>query len=110
TYYNEDEAIRTIIDCLSGDFINLEQPGLYRPIREALLEHGDYYMHLADFQSYIQTQKIVDETYRDQDKWDRMVVMNIANMGKFSSDRTIMEYSREVWNIKPCPINLPKKD
>ena len=110
TYYNEDDSIRTIIDCLSGDFINLEQPGLFRPIREALLEHGDYYMHLADFQSYIQTQKIVDETYRDQDKWDRMVVMNIANMGKFSSDRTIMEYSREVWNIKPCPINLPKKD
>jgi starch phosphorylase len=107
-YYNSDESIRTIIDCLSGDFINLEQPGLYHSIREALLEHGDHYMHLADFQSYIQAQQQVDETYQDEDKWTRMVLMNIANMGKFSSDRTILEYSRDVWNIKPCPIELPK--
>jgi starch phosphorylase len=65
-------------------------------------------MHLADFQSYIQAQQQVDETYQDEDKWTRMVLMNIANMGKFSSDRTILEYSRDVWNIKPCPIELPK--
>ena len=109
TYYNEDEAIRRILDCFSSDFINLEQPGLYRPIREALLEHGDHYMHLADFHSYVETQQLVDETYLAPDTWDRMVVMNIANMGKFSSDRTILEYSDKVWNLKPCPISLPKK-
>ena len=49
----------------------------------------------------------VDEIYRDEDKWTRMCVMNIANMGKFSSDRTILEYAKDVWNLKPCPIQIP---
>jgi starch phosphorylase len=105
-HYNSDPAIRHILDFLTGDFLNLEQPGLYRPIREALLEHGDYYLHLADFQSYVDTQNRVDEIYADPDKWTRMCLMNIANMGKFSSDRTILEYAREVWNLKPCPISM----
>jgi starch phosphorylase len=107
-YYHNDPAIRHILDCLlSGDFLNLEQPGLYRPIREALLEHGDYYLHLADFHSYLETQHRVDEVYRNHDQWDRMCLMNIANMGKFSSDRTILEYANEVWHLKPCPIAMP---
>jgi starch phosphorylase len=106
-FYNSDPGIRHILNCLSGDFLNLEQPGLYRPIREALLEHGDYYLHLADFHSYVETQRRVDETYRDQDKWTRMCILNIANMGRFSSDRTILEYAKDVWHVKPCPIQLP---
>jgi starch phosphorylase len=105
--YHSDPAIQHILDCLAGDFLNLEQPGLYRPIREALLEHGDYYLHLADFHSYVETQNRVDEVYRNPDQWERMCLMNIANMGKFSSDRTILEYANEVWHIKPCPIAIP---
>ncbi len=105
-YYNNSPEIRHILDCLSGDFLNLEQPGLYRPIREALLEFGDYYLHLADFPSYLETQKRVDEVYRDRDAWSRMCLLNIANMGQFSSDRTILEYARDIWNLKPCPISL----
>jgi len=106
-HYHNDAGIKHILDCISGDFLNLEQPGLYRPIREALLEHGDYYLHLADFHAYAETQRRVDEIYRDEDKWTRMCVMNIANMGKFSSDRTILEYAKDVWNLKPCPIQIP---
>ncbi|MEI6149356.1 MAG: glycogen/starch/alpha-glucan phosphorylase [bacterium] len=106
-HYHDDPSIRHILDCLSGDFLNLEQPGLYRPIREALLEHGDYYLHLADFHSYLETQRRVDETYGNRDQWDRMCLMNIAHMGKFSSDRTILEYANEIWHIKPCPIDMP---
>jgi starch phosphorylase len=106
-HYHNDPSIRHILDCLSGDFLNLEQPGLYRPIREALLEHGDYYLHLADFHSYLETQQRVDETYGNRDQWDRMCLMNIAHMGKFSSDRTILEYANEIWHIKPCPIAMP---
>ena len=105
-YYNNSPEIRHILDCLGGDFLNLEQPGLYRPIREALLEFGDYYLHLADFESYLETQKRVDEVYRDRDAWSRMCLKNIANMGQFSSDRTILEYARDIWNLKPCPIAL----
>ena len=106
-HYHNEPGIRHILDCLTGDFLNLEQPGLYRPIREALLEHGDYYLHLADFHAYAETQRRVDEVYRDEDRWGRMCVMNIANMGKFSSDRTILEYAKDVWNLKPCPIQIP---
>ena len=105
-YYNSSPEIRHILDCLSGDFLNLEQPGLYRPVREALLEFGDHYLHLADFPSYLETQQRVDEVYRDQATWSRMCLMNIANMGQFSSDRTILEYAKDIWNLKPCPIAI----
>jgi starch phosphorylase len=109
-YYRQYPEIQSILDCLSGDFLNLEQPGLFRPIREALLDHGDYYFHLADFHSYVASQEEVDKVYRDPARWTRMSVMNIANMGRFSSDRTIQEYSRDIWNLRPCPIELPGSD
>ncbi len=105
-YYNHSPEMRHILDCLSGDFLNLEQPGLYRPIREALLEFGDYYLHLADFASYLEIQQRVDEVYHDAGTWTEMCIRNIANMGYFSSDRTIQEYAQDIWHLKPCPINL----
>ena len=105
--YHQSPDIRSILDCLAGDFLNLEQPGLFRPIREALLDHGDHYCHLADFELYVNTQLDVDQAYRNQDQWARMCIKNIANMGRFSSDRTILEYAREIWDIKRCPIELP---
>jgi len=105
--YNKSPELKDILDCLAGDFLNLEQPGLFRPIREALLDHGDHYRHLADFESYANVQLDVDQAYRNQDHWARMCIKNIANMGKFSSDRTILEYSREIWDLKRCPIELP---
>ena len=64
--------------------------------------------HLADFHSYVECQKTVDETFAEPDKWARMCVMNIANMGKFSSDRTILEYARDVWDLVPCHVELPQ--
>ena len=106
-YYNRHGEIKRILDYFQSGFFNLDQPKLFHPLWDALLTHGDRYFHLADFHSYIECQKAVDEAYRDHDRWLKMCVMNIANMGYFSSDRTIREYAEEIWNIKPCPIELP---
>ena len=67
---------------------------------------GDEYMLLADYQSYIDCQDQVDEAFKDQDRWTRMSILNVARMGKFSSDRVIREYCKEIWNAKPVPISL----
>ena len=77
------------------------------PIWDALLTNGDWYYHLADFHSYVECQQRVDQAYRDKDRWARMCIMNIANMGRFSSDRAIHEYAEEIWHIKPCHVELP---
>ncbi len=106
-YYHADPGLRRVLDYLEGGFLDIEQPGLFRPIREALLERGDPYFHLADFHAYIACQEEVDRTYRDPDRWARMCIKNIACMGRFSSDRAIAEYARQVWNLEPCPIEMP---
>ena len=74
------------------------------PILDALLTYGDYYRHLADLGSYAQAQRSLGELYTDQQAWTRKAILNIAASGKFSSDRTIAEYAREIWSAKPCPV------
>lgn len=106
-YYHQHADIQRILDALKSGFFDLEEPNLYQPIWDALLTHGDRYFHLADFHSYVESQKQVEKAYRDQDRWQRMCVMNIAHMGQFSSDRAILEYCREIWHIEACPIELP---
>ena len=104
--YEQDPDLRHIVDFFQGDFLNLEEPTLYQPIFDALIHRGDYYCLLADFRDYVETQRAVDEAYQDPDRWARMCVMNIANMGVFSSDRTIREYAGQIWGAEPCPIEM----
>jgi starch phosphorylase len=106
-HYYDDLDIHRVLDLLNGEFLNLDQPDLYRPLWNALLEEGDPFLHLADFKSYVQTQDRVDEVYRDAGRWSQMSIRNIAHCGKFSSDRTIREYARDIWDVRPCPIRLP---
>ena len=77
---------------------------IFRPIVAKLLTSRDEYVHLADFQSYIDMQQQVDMEYRDRASWRRKALLNIAPMGKFSSDRTVSEYAREIWKIKPAVV------
>jgi starch phosphorylase len=105
--YNQHADIKRVLDYINSGFFNLDEPNLYKPIWDSLLNWGDRYFHLADFHSYLDCQAAVDRTYRDYDKWTRMGIMNIANMGWFSSDRAINEYARHVWGIKPCHVDLP---
>jgi glycogen phosphorylase len=74
------------------------------PLRDTLLTRGDYYMHLADLTSYCQAQERLWALYADPDGWGRKAILNIANSGKFSSDRTIAESASEIWKVRPCPV------
>jgi glycogen phosphorylase len=104
SYYESDEEIRRAVDLISNDFFSLTEPGIFRPIVAGLLEHGDFYMHLADLRSFIDAQQRVAELYRATDKWTEKAILNIARTGKFSSDRTIAEYNREIWHCTPVTV------
>ena len=103
--YNANPAIRRVLDAIKSNFFNLDQPGLYQPIWDALLTHGDYFLVLADFDAYVECQAQIAQAFEDQERWAKMCILNIANSGKFSTDRTISEYAQEIWDIHPCPVN-----
>ncbi len=104
--YNGDPEIRRVIDLISGDFFNMDEPGIFRPIINTLLEDGDYFRHLADFRSFIDIQDKVDEAYRDPETWTAKAITNIAHTGRFSSDRTIAEYANDIWNVHAVDFSL----
>ena len=97
-------GIRRVIDSIASGHFSRGDKDLFRPIVANLLSSRDEYVHLADLQPYIDTQERVDIEYRDRMSWLRKSLLNIARMGKFSSDRTISEYAREIWNVKPAVI------
>jgi starch phosphorylase len=102
-YENEPET-RAALDLIFQDHFSRDEPGIFAPIRETLLERGDYFMHLADLTSYTQAQQRLGELYGDADAWTRKAIINVACSGKFSSDRTIAEYAAEIWDATPCPV------
>ena len=104
-YYNGNQKLRDVIDLIRSGFFSRGDPELFRPLIDGLLQH-DPYLLLADFQSYIDCQALVDEAYADQERWTRMSILNTARSGKFSSDRTIREYCRDIWHVEPVPIHL----
>jgi len=103
-YYNADEELRAVIDWLGSDFFTPGEQGAFWPVHHSLLQGGDPYMLLADFRSYSDAHARVDKAYRDQTNWARMAILNTARMGKFSSDRTIRDYAREIWSLQPVKV------
>ena len=103
-YENEPET-RAALDLIFSDHFSRNEPGIFAPLRDTLLTHGDYYMHLADLTSYGQAQERLGELYADPDEWARKAILNVAGSGKFSSDRTIAEYATDIWGVKPCPVS-----
>jgi starch phosphorylase len=103
-YENEPET-RQALDLIFNDHFSRDEPGIFAPIRETLLERGDYFMHLADLASYAQAQQRLGELYADPDAWARKAILNVACSGAFSSDRTIAEYAAAIWNATPCPVD-----
>jgi len=99
-----DEEIREAFDLIAGGHFNFEEPGIFDPITHALTDGGDPYLNLADLRAYIDTHDRVDDLYRQPHEWARRAILNVAYSGKFSSDRTIAEYAREIWQVEPCPI------
>jgi starch phosphorylase len=108
TYYNKDPDIKHVIDAIRGSYFNRDEPGIFEDIARSLLEGGDYYCLLADFQSYIEAQKKVSTDFKDREGWVRKSILNTARSGKFSSDRTIGEYARDIWKIGPVQGRDPR--
>ena len=98
--YYSDPATKRVLDALNSDRFCPSEPGLFRWIFESLLNRGDEYFHLADFPSYLKAQKEAGLQYRDPAVWTRKAILNVARTGKFSSDRTIAEYAKDIWDIK----------
>jgi starch phosphorylase len=101
-FYEHNAELKGVLDLIWSGFFEPEQPELFRPLVQSLLDH-DPYMLLADFQSYAECQEKVSEAFLDPDRWTKMAILNIAKMGKFSSDRTIRQYAHEIWNAKSVP-------
>ena len=100
-YFDNDSELHTCLDQIVGNHFSPEDPGLFQPIFDALLYGGDHYFLLADYASYIRCQDEASRIFQDPDQWAIRSIMNTANMGKFSSDRTIREYAKEIWNVVP---------
>jgi len=108
-FYNADGELKQVLDTINNGFFYKEEPELFRPIIEALLYKGDYFMLLADYRAYLECQQRVEETYRNRQLWSKMSILNVASMGTFSSDRTIAQYANEIWKAKPVKIKMGKK-
>jgi starch phosphorylase len=99
--YRNDAELQTALDMIGSGFFSPEDKGLFSPIVASLLDEGDYYMVLADYKAYIAAQEEVNRMYRDPDEWARRSILNTARMGRFSSDRAIMEYANGIWQVQP---------
>jgi starch phosphorylase len=100
-YYLANPEIRMAVDMIRSNVFSILQPGLFEPIVRSLLDYNDYYMIFADLESYMAAQDRVDRTYRDRKLWNGMSLVNIARSGRFSSDRAVLEYAKNIWNIAP---------
>jgi starch phosphorylase len=103
-HYDNEPETRKALDLIFSDHFSPHEPGIFEPLRGALLTNGDRFMHLADLTSYLHADGRLCDLHRKPDEWTEKVVHNIAASGKFSSDRTIGEYARDIWGAKPCPV------
>jgi starch phosphorylase len=103
--YESDAHLRDVIDLLASGFFNHGERELFRPLVNGLLDQ-DPYMLLADFAPYVEAQNAVSAAYRDPERWTRMSILNVARIGKFSSDRAVREYCEQIWRVDPVPVDL----
>lgn len=96
-------VLRRALDLIQNGFFSPDEPGLFRPLVELLLNEDRYFV-LADFEAYHRTQMEIDALYCNPEEWTRKSILNVARIGKFSSDRTILEYNRDIWRAEPFPV------
>jgi starch phosphorylase len=102
--YEGNFELQRVLDSIQGGLFSPTEPARYQEIFDALVNWGDHYLLLADYASYIEAQEKVDTLYRDADAWTRMAILNVAGMGRFSSDRTIAEYAHQIWHTRPVAL------
>jgi len=105
-FYNNSPTLKQVIDLISSGYFSPEDTAMFGPIYDTLLRNGDRFMVMADFDAYVKCQEDVAKCYRNQDEWVRKSILNVANMGKFSSDRAIAEYAKDIWGIKAADVKL----
>ncbi|MGB5818993.1 MAG: glycogen/starch/alpha-glucan phosphorylase [Saonia sp.] len=108
-YVRQDPMLQKVLEMIHSGHFSQENHDLFKPITNSLLHH-DEYMLLADYQSYIACQDALEEVFQDPVTWTRMSILNVARSGKFSSDRTILEYASDIWKVSPVKIELPEYD
>ena len=101
-YLGPDPTLGRVLETIASGHFSRGDKSLFSPLMSKLRSSQDEYVHLADLQAYIEAQKRVDATYLDHSAWQRKALLNIARMGKFSSDRTVAEYARDIWHIRPA--------
>jgi len=105
TYYQGNDQLRAAIDLIASGHFSRGDRELFRPFVDSLLSNDEYLL-FADYQSYISAQDEVEHTWCDTDLWSRMSILNVARMGRFSSDRAVLEYCKDIWHVSPLPINM----
>ena len=108
-YYERDPRIKRVLDCFLNDRFSPSEPGLFRWIFDELINRGDRFFHIADLPQYIDINARIDADFQDTVKWRRMAILNTARSHKFSSDRTIKEYSAGIWDLHSYPRPLPEE-
>jgi glycogen phosphorylase len=103
-HYEHEPETRAALDLMVSDQISSNEPGVFRPLHEMLLEQGDFFMLLADFRSYLDADNRLVDLYAHPEKWASKAILNIAGAGRFSSDRTISEYAADIWKAEACPV------
>jgi glycogen phosphorylase len=104
-HYDNQPEVRAALDLIFSDHFSRDESGVFAPLCDTLLIHGDHYMHLADLVAYLEADRKLCALYADRDAWARSAIVNVASSGKFSSDRTIAEYAADIWRVKPCPVS-----
>jgi starch phosphorylase len=103
-HYDHEPETRRALEMIATNAFSPDEPGIFAPILDVLLTHGDYYRHLADLSAYVETQAQVSTLYTQPEAWARKAILNVGHAGKFSSDRTIAEYASDIWQAQPCPL------
>lgn len=103
-YYERIPELKQALDQIRDGFFSPDEPGRFRAIYDSLINYGDRYLLLADYESYMATQKQVDTLYRQTIRWDTKAIANVAGVGYFSADRAISEYARNIWNVEPIDL------
>jgi len=104
-HFDNEPETRGALDLIFSDYFSWNERGIFEPLRDTLLSSRDHYMHLADLKSYLEADQRLLELYATPDAWLGKAILNVASSGKFSSDRTIAEYSSDIWNARPCPVS-----
>src|SRR5262249_60150544 len=103
-HYGQEPETRAALDLIFSNHFSENEPGAFEPLREALLTHGDHYMHLADLRSYLEASERLGALYADADGWARTAILNVAGSGRVSSDRTIAQDAADIWDANACAV------